>query len=189
MFYLRSFLDHIRVRRSHVKTSQACMSTEVSIHQYVWASVPRNGLFTKVLLKPYHPRFAYKMQILNIWTATGSKLIFYCSTDSQWLYFYTNVWNVTTKPSWMSKHRSEEKRRGNERKNCSFSSPWHAISILYPHLSKSYLKHISFIFLGWMGLKGSPPNTAQWYWGWKERMEMIILPSCLWQRPSHFTAG
>lgn len=51
MFYLRSFLDHIRVRRSHVKTSQACMSTEVSIHQYVWASVPRNGLFTKVLLK------------------------------------------------------------------------------------------------------------------------------------------
>lgn len=40
---------------------------------------------------------------------------------------------------------------GNGRKNCSFHFPWHAISILYPQLSKSYLKHINFIFLGWMG--------------------------------------
>lgn len=59
-----------------------------------------------------------------------------------------NVWNVTTKPSWMSKHRSDEERRGNGRKNCSFCFPWHAISILFPHLSKSYLKHINLIFLG-----------------------------------------
>lgn len=40
---------------------------------------------------------------------------------------------------------------GNGRKNCSFHFPWHAISILYPQLSKSYLKHINFIFLDWMG--------------------------------------
>lgn len=92
---------------------------------------------------------------------------------------HTNVWNVTTKPSWMSKHRSDEERRGNGRKNCSFCFPWHAISILYPHLSKSYLKHINFIFLGWMGLWGSPPDMARWQWVWKERMKMIIPPSCL----------
>lgn len=180
MFYFRSFLAHVSVRRCRVEASQACMSTEVSVHEYVWASAPRNGLSTKVLLKAYHPPFAYKMLILNnTWTARGSKLFFfYCSTDLQWLYFYTKVWNVTTKLSWMSKHRSEGKRRGNGRKNCSFSSPWHAISIFYPRLSKSYLKHINFIFLGWIGLKGSPLNTAQWYWGCKEGMEMIILPSC-----------
>lgn len=94
-------------------------------------------------------------------------------------YRHTNVWSVTTKPSWMSKHRSYEETKGNGRKNCSFCFPWHAISILYPHLSKSYLKHINFIFLGWMGLRGSPPDMARWQWGWKERMKMIILFSCL----------
>lgn len=30
------------------------------------------------------------------------------------------------------------------------------------HISlKSYLKHINFIFLGWMGLRGSPPDMAR----------------------------
>lgn len=100
----------------------------------------------------------------------------------------TNVWNVTTKPSWVSKHRSDEERRGNGRKNCSFCFPWHAISILYPHLSKSHLKQIRFIFLGWMGLRGSPPDMARWQWGWKERMKMIMLSSCLKQWASCSTA-
>lgn len=95
-------------------------------------------------------------------------------------YILTQLYGMSQQSlhEWVSTDQ-REKRRGNGRKNCSFSYPWHAISILYPHLSKSYLKHINFIFLGWMGLKGSPPNTAQWYWGWKERVEMIILPSCL----------
>lgn len=35
-FSLRTFLAHIRVRRSHAETSQACMSAEVSVHEYVW---------------------------------------------------------------------------------------------------------------------------------------------------------
>lgn len=103
----------------------------------------------------------------------------FCTIFFIFFYLHTNVWSVTTKPSWMSKHRSDEERRGNGRKNCSFCFPWHAISILYPHFSKSYLKHINSIFLGWMGLRGSPPDMARWQWGWEERMKMIILPSCL----------
>lgn len=35
MFSLRTLLAHIRVRRSHAETSQACMSAEVSVHEYV----------------------------------------------------------------------------------------------------------------------------------------------------------
>lgn len=77
----------------------------------------------------------------------------------------SNVWRVTTKPSWMSKHRSDDTTRGNGRKNCSFCSPWHAISILHPHLCNGYLKHISSIFVS---LRGSPPDMTPWQWSWKE---------------------
>ena len=71
----------------------------------------------------------------------------FCDFFFFFYYLHINVWNVTTKPSWMSKHKTQWGEEGKlEEKNCSFCFRWHAISILFPHLSKSYLRHINFIF-------------------------------------------
>lgn len=39
------------------------------------------------------------------------------------LYLHTNVWNVTTKPSWMSRHRFHEGRRGKWEEKLLISLP------------------------------------------------------------------
>lgn len=119
---LRSFLAHIPVRRFRVEASQARMSIEVSVHEYVLLSMPRNGLFTKVLLKPCHPQFAYKILILNsIWTATGSKLVcslFFVALPIRSSYISTLMYGMSQQSlhEWVSTDQREKKDRKWEEK-------------------------------------------------------------------------